>query len=47
MRRGVPFDRQANEALRGVSRRESLMRLLAGRSATEEQIQDMMARKNR
>jgi len=43
----IPFDRQANEALRGVDRRESLMRLLAGQSATEEQIQEMMARKNR
>ncbi len=43
---GIPFDRQANESLRGVDRRESLMRLLAGRPATEEQIQEMMARKN-
>jgi kojibiose phosphorylase len=44
---GIPFDRQANEALRGVSRRTSLMVLLGDRSATEEQIQEMMARKNR
>jgi beta-phosphoglucomutase len=44
---GIPFDRQSNEALRGVDRRGSLMRLLAGRSVTEEQIQEMMARKNR
>jgi kojibiose phosphorylase len=44
---GIPFDRQANEALRGVDRRGSLMRLLAGRPTTEEQIQEMMARKNR
>jgi len=44
---GIPFDRQANEALRGVSRRESLLLLLAGRPAAEEQIQEMMARKNR
>jgi len=43
---GLPFDREANEALRGVSRRGSLMRLLNGRPATEEQIQEMMARKN-
>jgi kojibiose phosphorylase len=43
---GIPFDREANEALRGVSRRESLMRLLGGRPATEEQIQEMMDRKN-
>jgi beta-phosphoglucomutase len=44
---GIPFDRDANEALRGVDRRESLMHLLAGRPVTEEQIQEMMARKNR
>jgi beta-phosphoglucomutase len=44
---GIPFDRQANEALRGVDRRESLLRLLAGRPVTEEQMQEMMTRKNR
>ncbi|MBN1934267.1 MAG: beta-phosphoglucomutase [Anaerolineae bacterium] len=44
---GIPFDHQRNEALRGVSRRESLILLLDGRPATEEQIQEMMARKNR
>jgi kojibiose phosphorylase len=44
---GIHFDRKANEALRGVPRRESLMRLLNGHPATEEQIQEMMARKNR
>jgi beta-phosphoglucomutase len=43
---GIPFDRQANEALRGISRRESLLRMLDDRPATEEQIQEMMARKN-
>jgi len=45
---GVPFDRQANEALRGVSRRASLEILLGEHIAryTEEQIQEMMARKN-
>ncbi|HOC21156.1 MAG TPA: beta-phosphoglucomutase [Anaerolineae bacterium] len=45
---GVPFDRQANEALRGVSRRASLEILLGEHVAryTEEQIQEMMARKN-
>ena len=43
---GVPFDRQRNEALRGVSRRRSLELLLDGRPATEEQIQEWMARKN-
>ncbi len=44
---GIPFDRQLNESLRGISRRESLLRLLAGRSVGEAQIQEMMARKNR
>jgi kojibiose phosphorylase len=44
---GISFDRQANEALRGVSRRDSLMLLLGDRPATEELIQEMMARKNR
>jgi kojibiose phosphorylase len=44
---GIPFDRQANEALRGIARRESLLLLLGNRPVTEEQIQEMMARKNR
>ena len=44
---GIPFDRQRNEALRGVSRRRSLELLLNGRPATEEQMQEWMARKNR
>ncbi len=44
---GIPFDKEANEALRGVSRRESLLLLLDGRPATEAQMQAMMARKNR
>jgi beta-phosphoglucomutase len=43
---GLPFDRQANEALRGVSRRDSLMLILGDRPATEERIQKLMARKN-
>lgn len=43
---GLPFDRQANEALRGISRRESLELILQGRSYPEEQIQEMMERKN-
>lgn len=42
----IPFDRQANEALRGVSRRDSLLFLLQGRDITEEQLQAMMTRKN-
>lgn len=43
---GLPFDRQANEALRGISRRESLELILQGRIYPEEQIQEMMERKN-
>lgn len=44
---GIPFDREDNEALRGVSRRESLLLLLKGRPATEEDMQAWMERKNR
>ncbi len=44
---GLPFDRQANEALRGISRRESLMLILNGRRFPECRIQEMMERKNR
>lgn len=43
----LPFDRTANEALRGISRRESLMLILNGRTLPEETIQEMMERKNR
>ncbi|MBO3460325.1 beta-phosphoglucomutase [Aetokthonos hydrillicola Thurmond2011] len=45
---GLPFNRQANEALRGVSRRESLLLIIGNnKQYTEEQIQQMMDRKNR
>ncbi len=44
---GIPFDRERNEALRGVSRRRSLELLLAGRVYPEEQMLEMMERKNR
>src|SRR4029450_6748965 len=44
---GVPFDRKRNEALRGVSRRRSLGLLLNGRVYPEEQMLEMMERKNR
>ena len=45
---GIPFTREDNDAhLRGISRRESLMYILRGRKVTEEQIQEMMDRKNR
>ncbi len=43
---GLDFTRQDNEALRGVSRRESLARLLKGRPIDEETAQAWMARKN-
>lgn len=44
---GIPFDRQRNEALRGVDRRRSLELLLAGRPATEAELTEWMERKNR
>jgi kojibiose phosphorylase len=44
---GLPFDRHANEALRGVSRRDSLLHLLNGRTVTDAEFQEMMDRKNR
>ncbi|MEH2132246.1 MAG: beta-phosphoglucomutase [Nostoc sp.] len=44
---GIPFNREANEALRGVSRRASLMLILGDRRYSEAQIQEMMERKNR
>lgn len=43
---GIPFDQQANERLRGLSRRDSLLHLLGERRVTEEELQEMMARKN-
>jgi kojibiose phosphorylase len=43
---GLPFDRAANEALRGVSRAESLRRLLGARSVTPAEAEAFMARKN-
>jgi kojibiose phosphorylase len=43
---GIPFSREDNEALRGVSRRESLNRLLKGRSIDEQTAQAWMERKN-
>ena len=44
---GLTFDRKANEALRGISRRESLLLILKGRILPEDKIQEMMERKNR
>ncbi len=44
---GISFNRQDNEALRGVSRRESLEQMLKGRPIAEEIAQAWMERKNR
>ncbi|MCY7336326.1 MAG: beta-phosphoglucomutase, partial [Chamaesiphon sp.] len=44
---GLPFDRSANEALRGVSRRESLLKITGNHPFSEAQLQEMMERKNR
>ncbi len=43
---GLPFNRKDNEALRGVSRRESLTILLKGRVIPEDQMEAWMDRKN-
>jgi len=43
---GILFTPEDNEALRGVSRRESLNLLLKGRQVSEEQAYEMMERKN-
>ncbi|MCU0466844.1 MAG: beta-phosphoglucomutase [Anaerolineae bacterium] len=43
---GLPFTREDNEQLRGVSRRESLERLLKDRPMDEAKKLDIMTRKN-
>lgn len=43
---GLPFTRQDNEALRSVTRRESLRRLLKGREIDDATAQAWMQRKN-
>ncbi|NMB61219.1 MAG: beta-phosphoglucomutase [Chloroflexi bacterium] len=43
---GIPFDRHKNDALRGVSRYESLQKILDGRSLPDEQLRSLMERKN-
>jgi beta-phosphoglucomutase len=42
----LPFTREDNEALRGVSRRESLALLLKGKAVSEAEAQEYMDRKN-
>ncbi|GBO51856.1 maltose phosphorylase / Trehalose phosphorylase [Pseudanabaena sp. lw0831] len=44
---GLPFDRNANEALRGVSRKESLLLIVGKKHYSESALQEMMERKNR
>lgn len=44
---GIPFDREANEELRGLSRRDSLIKMLGNRQISEEKIQELLDRKNR
>jgi beta-phosphoglucomutase len=44
---GIPFTREANEALRGIPRRASLLMILGDRQFPEEQLEQMMERKNR
>jgi beta-phosphoglucomutase len=43
---GIPFSREDNEALRGVSRRDSLLLLLHGRQLPEAEMEELMERKN-
>jgi beta-phosphoglucomutase len=43
---GILFTRKDNEDLRGIPRRESLLRILKGRKANEAEIRRMMNRKN-
>jgi beta-phosphoglucomutase len=44
---GIPFNRDDNDKLRGVSRKECLKILLKGKQVSAEQFQEMMDRKNR
>lgn len=44
---GIPFTREDNEALRGISRRESLQLILGSRSIPQEKQEEMMATKNK
>ena len=43
---GLSFSRDVNEKLRGVSRRDSLLLILDGKTVAEDELQGMMARKN-
>jgi beta-phosphoglucomutase len=43
---GLPFTREDNEHLRGVSRRDSLRLILKSRTSHEARLQELMERKN-
>src|SRR6266481_9231921 len=43
---GIPFTREENDQLRGVSRRQSLLLLLKDRVLPEDQMEAWMTRKN-
>ena len=43
---GIPFSRDDNDKLRGISRKECLKILLNGKQVSAEQFQEMMDRKN-
>ena len=43
---GIPFSREDNEQFRGVSRRDCLEILVAGRKYPEKKLQELLARKN-
>jgi beta-phosphoglucomutase-like phosphatase (HAD superfamily) len=43
---GIPFTRDDNDKLRGVSRGECLKILLKGKQVSDEEFQEMMDRKN-
>ncbi|GAB4280217.1 MAG: hypothetical protein Fur0025_08020 [Oscillatoriaceae cyanobacterium] len=44
---GIAFDRKANEAMRGLSRRDSLLQMLGGKVLPEAKMVEIMERKNR
>jgi beta-phosphoglucomutase len=44
---GIPFNREANDKIRGLPRRETLLQILGDYPVTEAEIQAIMERKNR
>jgi beta-phosphoglucomutase len=43
---GIPFDREINEGMRGLPRRESLLHILGDRRVPAAEFEEMMERKN-